>query len=75
MRLLIRCIKERKRKARPDLTTKTKHNTAVESLLEKIFFSMEINCMSLAVWLGEEREYFATVVGFDLELAIWRYLW
>ena len=37
--------------------------------------SMGTNRMLLAVWLGEEREYFATVVGFDLELAIQRYLW
>ena len=30
--------------------------------LEKIF-SMEINCMPLAVWLGEERKCPAAVVG------------
>ena len=37
----------------------------MESRLEKIF-SIGINCMSLAVWLGEDRKCFATVVGSDL---------
>ena len=37
----------------------------MESRLEKIF-SMAINCMSLAVWLGEDRKCFAAVVGSDL---------
>ena len=37
----------------------------MESRLEKIF-SMGINCMSLAVWLGEDRKCFAAVVGSDL---------
>ena len=27
---------------------------------------MAINCMSLAVWLGEDRKCFAAVVGSDL---------
>ena len=35
----------------------------IESLLEKIF-SMGINCMSLAVWLGQdERKCSANIVG------------
>ena len=29
-------------------------------------FSMDINCMSLAVWLGEDRKCTTTVVGLDL---------
>ena len=33
--------------------------------MEKIF-PMGINCMSLAVWLGEARKCFAAVVGSDL---------
>ena len=37
----------------------------MESRLEKIF-SMGINCMSFAVWLGEDRKCFAAVVGSDL---------
>ena len=37
----------------------------MESRLEKIF-SMAINCMSLAVWLGEDRKCFAAIVGSDL---------
>ena len=37
----------------------------MESRLENIF-SMGINCMSLAVWLGEDRKCFAAVVGSDL---------
>ena len=37
----------------------------MESRLEKIF-SMGINCMSLVVWLGEDRKCFAAVVGSDL---------
>ena len=37
----------------------------MESRLEKIF-SMGISCMSLAVWLGEDRKCFAAVVGSDL---------
>ena len=41
----------------------------IESLLEKIF-SMGINCMPLAVWLGEERKCSATVVGLDLGLGL-----
>ena len=37
----------------------------MESRLEKIF-SMGINCMSLAMWLGDDRKSFAAVVGSDL---------
>ena len=37
----------------------------MEPRLEKIF-SMGINCMSLAVWLGEDRKCFAAIVGSDL---------
>ena len=37
----------------------------MESRLEKIF-SMGINIMSLAVWLGEDRKCSAAVVGLDL---------
>ena len=36
----------------------------IESRLEKTF-SMGINCMSLAVWLGEEMKCCAAVVGLD----------
>ena len=39
----------------------------MESRLEKIF-SMGINIMSLAVWLGEDRKCSAAVVGLDLLL-------
>ena len=41
----------------------------MESRLEKIF-SMGINSMSLAVWLGEDRKYSAAVVGLDLLLGL-----
>ena len=37
----------------------------MESRLEKIF-----NCMSLAVWLAEDRKCFAAVVGSDLASAL-----
>ena len=37
----------------------------LESRLEKIFFFF-FNCMSLAVWLGEDRKCFAAVVSADL---------
>ena len=37
----------------------------MESRLEKIF-SMGINWIALAVWLGEDRKCFAAVVGSDL---------
>ena len=43
----------------------------MESRLEKIFFSMGINIMSLAVWLGEDRKCSAAVVGLDLLLGIY----
>ena len=41
----------------------------IESRLEKIF-SMGINIMSLAVWLGEDRKCSAAVVGLDLLLGL-----
>ena len=41
----------------------------MESRLEKIF-SMGINIMSLAVWLGEDRKCSAAVVGLDLLLGL-----
>ena len=40
----------------------------MESRLEEIF-SMGISCMSLAVWLVEDRKCSAAVVGLDLVLA------
>ena len=39
------------------------------SRLEKIF-SIGINSMSLAVWLGEDRKCSAAVVGLDLLLGL-----
>ena len=42
----------------------------MESGLENIF-SMGINIMSLAVWLGEDRKCSAAVVGLDLLLGIY----
>ena len=41
----------------------------MESRLEKIF-SVGINNMSLAVWLGEDRKFSAAVVGLDLLLGL-----
>ena len=41
----------------------------MESRLEKIF-SMGINSLSLAVWLGEDRKCSAAVVGLDLLLGL-----
>ena len=41
----------------------------IESLFDKTF-SMGISCMSLAVWLGEDRKCCATVVGLDLVLGL-----
>ena len=41
----------------------------MESRLEKIF-SIGINSMSLAVWLGEDRKCSAAVVGLDLLLGL-----
>ena len=41
----------------------------IESRLEKTF-SMGINCMSLAVWLGSVRKCSAAVVGLDLVLGL-----
>ena len=41
----------------------------MESRLEKIF-SIGINIMSLAVWLGEDRKSSAAVVGLDLLLGL-----
>ena len=40
------------------------------SLGWKIFFSMAINIMSLAVWLGEDRKCSAALVGLDLLLGL-----
>ena len=34
---------------------------------------MGINCMSLAVWLGEDRKCSAAVVGLDLLLGLFSY--
>ena len=42
----------------------------IESRLEKIF-AMDVNYMSLAVWL-EDRKCSAAVVGLDLVLGLWR---
>ena len=41
----------------------------MESRFEKIF-SIGINMMSLAVWLGENRKCSAAVVGLDLLLGL-----
>ena len=41
----------------------------MESRLKKIF-SMGINSMSLALWLGEDRKCSETVVGLDLLLGL-----
>jgi len=41
----------------------------IEFRFEKIF-SMGINCMSLALWLGEDRKCSAAVVGLDLLLGL-----
>ena len=41
----------------------------IESRLEKIF-SMGIDCISLTVWLGEDRKRSATVVGLDLVIGL-----
>ena len=41
----------------------------MESRLEEIF-SMGINCMSLAVWLVEDRKCSAAVVGLNLVLGL-----
>ena len=38
--------------------------------LSLAYFSMGINCMSLAVWLGAERKCSATVVGLDMLLGL-----
>ena len=46
----------------------------IESLFEKTF-SMGISCMSLAVWLGEDRKCCATVVGLDLVLGLSMVRW
>ena len=46
----------------------------MESRLEKIF-SIGINCMSLAVWLGEDRKCSAAVVGLDLVLGLFMVRW
>ena len=41
----------------------------MESRLKEIF-SMGISCMSLAVWLVEDRKCSAAVVGLDLVLGL-----
>ena len=41
----------------------------MESRLEEIF-SIGISCMSLAVWLVEDRKCSAAVVGLDLALGL-----
>ena len=46
----------------------------MESRLEKIF-SIGINCMSLAVWLGEDRKCSAAAVGLDLVLGLFMVRW
>ena len=53
----------------PFLIKKASLAFRMESLLEKIF-SMGINSMSLAVWLGEDRKCSAAVVGLDLLLGL-----
>ena len=40
------------------------------SLGQKIFFSMGVNCISLAVRLVEDRKCSAAVVGLDLALGL-----
>ena len=42
----------------------------IESRLEKTFSMGILNCMSLAVWLGEEMKCCAAVVGLDLLLGL-----
>ena len=44
----------------------------IESRFEKIF-SKGINCMSLAVWLGEDRKCSAAIVDLDLLLGLFSY--
>ena len=46
----------------------------MESRLAKIF-SMGINIMSLAVWLGEDRKCSPAVVGLDLLLGLSMVRW
>ena len=41
-----------------------------QSLGQKRLLSMGINCMLLAVWLGEDRKCSAAVVGLDLVLGL-----
>ena len=53
----------------PFLIKKASRALRMESRLEKIF-SMGINMMSLAVWLGEDRKCSAAVVGLDLLLGL-----
>ena len=58
----------------PFLIKKASLALRMESRFEKIF-SMGINIMSLAVWLGEDRKCSAAVVGLDLLLGlskVWR---
>ena len=53
----------------PFLIKKASLALRMESRLVKIF-SMGINIMSLAVWLGEDRKCSAAVVGLDLLLGL-----
>ena len=52
----------------PFLIKKASLALRMESRLE--MFSMGINIMSLAVWLGEDRKCSAAVVGLDLLLGL-----
>ena len=53
----------------PFLIKKASLALRMKSRLEKIF-SMGINIMTLAVWLGEDRKCSAAVVGLDLLLGL-----
>ena len=53
----------------PFLIKKASLALRIESRFEKTF-SMGISCMSLAVWLGEDRKCSAAVVGLDLLLGL-----
>ena len=55
----------------PFLIKKASLALRMESRLEEIF-SMGINIMSLAVWLGEDRKCSAAVVRLDLLLSMVR---
>ena len=53
----------------PFLIKKASLALRMDSRLEKIF-SMGINIISLAVWLGEDRKCSVAVVGLDLLLGL-----